>query len=640
MRNVIVTLAFLLIIVNFAFGQTLKRQDAIWARTAPPNSITVDGKLDEPAWAKAESVVVYYGKSSGIPGSGWKDESGVKPSDPTRAVLKFLVSGNNLYIGAIVPDSSVGGGLFNMFDGFLMNMRDHAKSRRDPAGHYFPAPPFEYFYGWVTESWADPNTGKVGASPGFFGWAGGPRTEGDSLANIWYAVTRVRGVSNTDTAANGSFSPDTGYVVELRFNLTPRGYDVTRPQGDVIEFNISIYDADWQWPFNQDKFSGNRSWWQGPWGNASWYNVARIYARPDVGLDSPLPDIPPDIIIPNGRLHPAPVIDGDLSESVWRNLNLKAIKLAYGDTTVIYSYPGVGPYRSGYFKPDGAGKGQVLDSGKADIKIFYRGDTLYIGVKIYDQVITSRADYDKWDGIRIIIEDRGKVNPDGALEQRDLVLRLDSTGKALVDGYLKYLVDSLNAAKVGVKVTGTVNNYNDVDQGWTAEIAIDLTKLGYPAGRGDGVLFLSATLFDYDEFQNPNDNYGTRTWFFREMPIFSAGPAWAYMDPNVDVPVKVPDDITITPTEFKLLGNYPNPFNPATNIMFTMPQRGTVILKVYDIVGRRVALLNIGEYEAGYHEYQFNANNLSSGIYFYQLEMKDKNGSVVKTNFGKMALIK
>ena len=152
--------------------------------------------------------------------------------------------------------------------------------------------------------------------------------------------------------------------------------------------------------------------------------------------------------------------------------------------------------------------------------------------------------------------------------------------------------------------------------------------------------FLSATLFDYDEFQNPNDNYGTRTWFFREMPIFSAGPAWAYMDPNVDVPVKVPDDITITPTEFKLLGNYPNPFNPATNIMFTMPQRGTVILKVYDIVGRRVALLNIGEYEAGYHEYQFNANNLSSGIYFYQLEMKDKNGSVVKTNFGKMALIK
>jgi len=140
-----------------------------------------------------------------------------------------------------------------------------------PAGHYFPAPPFEYFYGWVTEDWADPNTGLVGASPGFFGWAGGPRTEGDSQANIWYAVTRVLGVSNTDTSADGSFSPDTGYVVELRINLTPRGYDVTRPQGDVIEFNISIYDADWQWPFNQDKFSGNRSWWQGPWGNASWY---------------------------------------------------------------------------------------------------------------------------------------------------------------------------------------------------------------------------------------------------------------------------------------------------------------------------------------------------------------------------------
>ncbi|CUS99154.1 T9SS type A sorting domain-containing protein [Candidatus Kryptobacter tengchongensis] len=640
MRNVIIILAIFFAIASFAFGQTLKRQDAIWARTAPLNSITVDGKLNEPAWAKAESVVVYYGKSSGLPGSGWKDETGVKPSDPTRAVLKFLVSGNNLYIGAIVPDSSVGGGLFNMFDGFLMNMRDHSKPRKDPAGHYFPAPPFEYFYGWVTEPWADPNTGNVGASPGFFGWAGGPRNEGDSLANIWYAVTQVLGVTNTDTAANGAFSPDTGYVVELRFNLTPRGYNVTRPQGDVIEFNISIYDADWQWPFNSDKFSGNRSWWQGPWGNASWYNVARIYARPDVGLDSPLPDIPPDVVIPNGRLHPAPVIDGQLNESVWKNLNLRAIKLAYGDTSVIHSYPGVGPYRSGYFKPDGAGPGQVLDSGKADVKIFYRGDTLYIGVQIYDQVITSRADYDKWDGIRIIIEDRQKINPDGVPEQRDLILRLDSTGKALADGYLKYLIDSLNAAKVAVKVTGTVNDYNDVDQGWTAEIAVDLTKLGYPSGRGDGILFFSATLFDYDEFSNPNDNYGTRTWFFREMPVFSAGPAWAYMDPNVDVPVKVPDDVTLNPSEFKLLGNYPNPFNPTTNIMFTVPHRGTVTLKVYDLIGRTVALLNIGEYEPGYHEYQFNAGNLSSGIYFYQLEIKDKKGSAIKTNFGKMALIK
>lgn len=639
MKKSFILLVVFVLSVNFAIGQMIKRQDAIWARTVPPGTITLDGRLNESAWAKAESVVIYYGKSSGIPGSGWKDETGVKPSDPTRAVLKFLVSGNNLYIGAWVPDSSVGGGLFNMFDGFLMNMRNHAASRRDPAGHYFSAPPFEYFYGWVTESWADPNTGLVGASPGFFGWAGGPRNEGDSLANIWYAVTRVLGVSNTDTASNGAFSPDTGYVVELRINLTPRGYNVTRPQGDVIEFNISIYDADWQWPFNQDKYSGNRSWWQGPWGNASWYNVARIYARPDVDLNAQLPEIPPDVVIPNGRLHPTPVIDGLLNESVWKNLGLKTIKLAYGDTSVIFSYPGVGPYRSGYFKPDGAGPGQVLDSGKAFVKMFYKGDTLYIGVEILDQVITSRADYDKWDGVRFVIEDRGKVNEDMALEQHDLVLRLDSTGRPLLDGYLKYLVDSLNAAKVGVKVKGTVNNYTDIDTGWTAEIAIDLTKLGYPSGRGDGVLFFSITLFDYDEFENPNDNYGTRTWFFREMPKFSAGPAWAYMDPNVDVPTYVPDDVTVVPSEFKLYGNYPNPFNPVTNIGFTVPSKGHLTLKVYDVLGRLVRVAEIGEFEPGYHEYKFDASNLSSGIYFYQLEMRS-GISIARTSFGKMVLVK
>lgn len=307
----------------------------------------------------------------------------------------------------------------------------------------------------------------------------------------------------------------------------------------------------------------------------------------------------------------------------------------------MYSYPGIGPWRSGYFKPDGAGPGQVLDSGKAYVKMFFKGDTLYIGVDIYDQVVTSRPDYDKWDGIRITIEDREKINQDNALECRDLVLRLDSTGKALPEGYLKYLVDSLGAAKVGVKLKGstTVNNPNDVDQGWTAEIAVDLTKLGYPPGRGDGVLFFGATLFDYDEFTNPNDNYGTRTWFFREMPTFSAGPAWGYMDPNIDVPTQVPDDVTVTPTEFKLLGNYPNPFNPETNIMFTLPSRGKISVKVYDVLGRLISDVEVGEYGPGYHEYKFRAENISSGIYFYQLELKDTSGSK-KTSYGKMVLIK
>ncbi|MDZ7271932.1 MAG: hypothetical protein ONB17_09985, partial [candidate division KSB1 bacterium] len=161
LRTVVGLMALLLALAQ---AQALERPNVIWAR-ATSEPIVLDGRLDEVSWQKAESVRLQYGKSSGlIPGSGWKDESGVKPSDPLDATLKFLVSGNYLYMAAVVRDSSVGGGLFNQFDGFLMNMRDHSRVDR-------PAPPFEYFYGWVTEGWADPNTGNVGALPGFFGWA-------------------------------------------------------------------------------------------------------------------------------------------------------------------------------------------------------------------------------------------------------------------------------------------------------------------------------------------------------------------------------------------------------------------------------------------------------------------------------------
>ncbi|MBC7187036.1 MAG: hypothetical protein H5U38_08390, partial [Calditrichaeota bacterium] len=498
-----------LVVLSFtlAYAQALERPNVVWAR-ATSEPIVLDGRLDEVSWQKAESVRLQYGKSSGlIPGSGWKDESGVKPSDPLDATLKFLVSGNYLYMAAVVRDSSVGGGLFNQFDGFLMNMRDHSKVDR-------PAPPFEYFYGWVTEGWADPNTGNVGASPGFFGWASGDR-------EVWDAVTVVDGVSNDDS------TPDRGYVVEFKFNLTPRGYDVTRPEGDIVEFNVSIYDADWHWPHNADKFSGNRTWWCGPWGNASAYDVARIYARPDVTVDSgPVPLVGPEVVIPNGVNYADPVIDGRLDEAVW--VNASGLEIRYGDDELRASYPGVGPWRSGQFQPEIAGvRAPVLDPGDATVKWFFKGDMLYLGVDVRDQAVTGMNLYDMWDGIRFIIEDRAVMNPDDHnLERRQLTVRVDSLGSLQVMDYLAYMIDSLQMAQaaMALKPNTTVNDANDIDEGYSFELAIDLKALGYPVGRGDGDLFISATLFDGDAFANPADNYGTRTWWMRES-TWPAAPA-------------------------------------------------------------------------------------------------------------------
>ena len=65
--------------------------------------------------------------------------------------------------------------------------------------------------------------------------------------------------------------------------------------------------------------------------------------------------------------------------------------------------------------------------------------------------------------------------------------------------------------------------------------------------------------------------------------------------------------------------NYPNPFNPSTKISFTLKEGGKVSLKVYDVLGKEVANLAEGYYEAGKHVATFDGSNLSSGIYFYRL---------------------
>jgi hypothetical protein len=78
----------------------------------------------------------------------------------------------------------------------------------------------------------------------------------------------------------------------------------------------------------------------------------------------------------------------------------------------------------------------------------------------------------------------------------------------------------------------------------------------------------------------------------------------------------------IIPTEFVLNQNYPNPFNPTTTISYTLAVRSSISLKIYDALGRDVATLVDEEMQAGKHQVQFNAKNLSSGIYFYRLQVR------------------
>lgn len=73
------------------------------------------------------------------------------------------------------------------------------------------------------------------------------------------------------------------------------------------------------------------------------------------------------------------------------------------------------------------------------------------------------------------------------------------------------------------------------------------------------------------------------------------------------------------PTQFELLQNFPNPFNPSTTIAFNLPKAGNVKLTVYDPLGREVAVLVDDFRSAGTYRVNFDASALNSGIYFYRI---------------------
>ncbi|RKY93746.1 MAG: hypothetical protein DRQ01_03995 [Ignavibacteriae bacterium] len=77
----------------------------------------------------------------------------------------------------------------------------------------------------------------------------------------------------------------------------------------------------------------------------------------------------------------------------------------------------------------------------------------------------------------------------------------------------------------------------------------------------------------------------------------------------------------ITPEQFILFQNFPNPFNPTTNIGFRIAEPGFVFLKVYDVLGNEVATLVEKDMPAGYYEVEFDASQLTSGLYFYRLNV-------------------
>jgi hypothetical protein len=97
-----------------------------------------------------------------------------------------------------------------------------------------------------------------------------------------------------------------------------------------------------------------------------------------------------------------------------------------------------------------------------------------------------------------------------------------------------------------------------------------------------------------------------------------AGDIWLLrLSPETEI---LNDDNLPRPSHISLSQNYPNPFNASTTIEFTLPEDTEVELAIYDLLGRKVTVLEKGQKSAGDYKIPFDASGLSSGVYFYRLQ--------------------
>lgn len=179
--------------------------------------------------------------------------------------------------------------------------------------------------------------------------------------------------------------------------------------------------------------------------------------------------------------------------------------------------------------------------------------------------------------------------------------------------------------------TGTVYN-QPVVLYWNEHPNVNVThyqiwrKVKHNGVMGDAYLIATVnrgTTSYTDNDYNLTKNYSNDLLYYDVRPFYSID--GTYSDPNwlavygMLMP-KTSDSILISEKDItNSLSNYPNPFNPTTNISFGIKESGYVSIKVFDLIGQQVAELVNEEKEAGYYSISFDASRLPSGVYIYTI---------------------
>ena len=186
--------------------------------------------------------------------------------------------------------------------------------------------------------------------------------------------------------------------------------------------------------------------------------------------------------------------------------------------------------------------------------------------------------------------------PDGMVTRSEILPVELTTFTASVseNGVLLEWNTSTETNNRGFEVERT--NMNDANSIWTT--------IGFVKGHGTVTEEHSYSFTDQNASRGEDYNYRLKQLDFDGSFAYSKTVEVKYEGPAV----------------FSLDQNYPNPFNPSTSITYSIPEDGFVNLVVYDITGKEVKRLVSGKQQAGAHTVNFNADNLATGIYVYQLQ--------------------
>ncbi len=190
-------------------------------------------------------------------------------------------------------------------------------------------------------------------------------------------------------------------------------------------------------------------------------------------------------------------------------------------------------------------------------------------------------------------------------------------------GYVRNLTDSL----LVVYIARIQNNLTD---GWSSSLCFDscsdveVDTVATAINAGDSVAF--SVTFETDTSAGEGQ---VRLKFFAVGAMDTL-----YQDFFVTTTSVGIAGGTKTPRGFRLFGNYPNPFNPATTIRYQLEKKSRVKIDLFTVNGRFVGALFNDIQNAGYHEVEIDASDLPSGIYYYRVQTK------THTAWGRMTLVK